>query len=73
MEATVKIEKRVPVPPTGRTTGMSQALKKMAIGDSFMLPPSITYPYSPHSYAKAAGVKVTIKKQKDGYRVWRIK
>lgn len=72
METTVKIEKRVPVPQTGRTTGMTGALKKMAIGDSFILPNGIT-PYSPHAYAKSAGVKVTVKKQKNGYRVWRIK
>lgn len=72
MEATVKIEKRVPVPPTGRTTGLTDALKKMAVGDSFILPTGIT-PYSPHAYAKSVGVKVTVKKQKRGYRVWRIK
>lgn len=73
MEATVKIEKRVPVPPTGRTTGLTDALKKMAVGDSFILPIGIA-PYSSHAYARAAGVKVTVKKQgKNSYRVWRIK
>lgn len=67
----VKIEKSIPLPTTGSTTGMMKALRRMAIGDSFKLPRGIK-PYASHAYAKAAGVHVTVKKQKDGYRVWRI-
>lgn len=72
MLPTVKIEKRVPVPATGRTTGMMDAMRSMSVGDSFVLPKGIQ-PYGTHAYAKIAGIKITVKKQKDGYRVWRIK
>jgi hypothetical protein len=71
MMPTVKIEKRVPVPPTGKTTGMMEAMRTMKVGDSFALPQGLQ-PYSTHAYAKTAGIKITVKKQKDGYRVWRI-
>jgi hypothetical protein len=66
---TVKIEKRVPIPPTGKTVGMVDAMKKMSVGDSFVLPEGI----QPYGYARNAGIKITVKKQGEVYRVWRIK
>lgn len=68
---TVKIEKRVPVPATGRITGLIDAMRTMKVGDSFVIPNG-TAPYNTHGYAKRAGIKITVKKQKDGYRAWRI-
>lgn len=64
----VRIEKRVPLPTTGRTIGIATAMRKMAVGDSFALPDGI----QPYGYARKFGIKITVKKQKDGYRVWRI-
>lgn len=64
----VKIEKRVPLPTIGKTVGIASAMRKMAVGDSFTIPGGI----QPYGYARKFNIKITVKKQKDGYRVWRI-
>lgn len=74
MEATLKIDKRVPLPAgaNAKRLGMDALLRKLSVGDSFVLPSGLP-PYSAHSLARSAEIKVTVRKQKDGYRVWRIK
>lgn len=70
--AALKLEKKIPVPRTGRTTGMTDLMQKMAVSESFRLPDGIK-PAHPHAYARKIGITVTVRREGDGYRVWRIK
>lgn len=76
-----EIEKNVPIPPEYRRTRESKyPLKKMAKGDSFLIPvpadaPKESYAraqQSVQSYASRWKIKVTTRKIDGGVRVWRI-
>lgn len=60
MNEEIKIEKNVPMPRSYKT-GLTEAMKKLKIGDSFLIK------------SQSVGIKCTTRKQPDGtYRVWRI-
>ncbi len=67
----LKLDKKIPIPRTGRTTGMTDLMRKMVVAESFRLPEGLK-PAHPHSYARKIKIKVTVKREGDGYRVWRI-
>jgi hypothetical protein len=67
----LKLEKKIPVPRTGKTTGMTDLMQKMAVSESFRLPDGLKAAH-PHAYARKLGIKVTVRREGDGYRVWRI-
>lgn len=68
--AVLKLEKKIPIPRTGKTTGMTDLMQKMGVGESFRLPAGLN-PAHPHAYARKIKIKVMVRKEGDGYRVWR--
>jgi hypothetical protein len=71
-----QIEKGIPIPKKYARVyqGLTKTLRAMEIGDSFVLPNTVTHPHrNVHSTARHAGCKVTARKQPDNsVRVWRI-
>lgn len=65
----IKIESGVPM-PSKNTGGMSQTMRQMKVGDSFVLP-SVKRP-SVHTCARNAGIKVAMRTADGITRVWRI-
>ena len=77
----VKIERNIPLPPPRlmRSSGLSALLKRMMLGDSFFLPDTRD-PYldrmrsaALYNTARYVGIRVTVRRQPNGYRVWRVK
>lgn len=67
----IVIEKGVPL-PIRSTVGLSECLKALEVGDSFVLPDPSTR-NSLSTYASRVGIKITVHKERDGsVRVWRI-
>ena len=66
-----KIEKNVPLPQGWdvRASGLSETLRALEDGDSFYFTGSKT---SPHVLARRMGIKITVHKEGDGFRVWRV-
>ncbi len=61
------IEKGVPM-PNNKTTALSQALRAMEIGDSFLI---INRNFNLAMYQRKIGIKLTQRKTDGGYRIWR--
>lgn len=69
-----KIEKGIPIPEHYYVKGTSAVLKEMQVGDSILLEDgSITVRNRWYQAALREGVRVTIRKQEGGSRLWRIK
>jgi hypothetical protein len=67
--STIIIEKGIPLPGK-RSSGLTNTLRGMSPGDSFVL--SATHRNSAFNCAKAAGVKIYTRRLEDGsMRVWR--
>ena len=63
----IEIEKNIPIPPTRRFTEIPW--NELNIGDSFQVKKHHSgYP----TMAARFGIKITIRKNKDGARIWRI-
>jgi hypothetical protein len=69
----IKIERGIPIPaPKKAKTGVTDALRTMAVGDSFVIP-MVRRENIFHAAAKV-GIKVTIRKiNLNELRVWRTK
>lgn len=70
------IEKGVKV-PTGRKYPDKRSkypLRKMEIGDSFLIPheQSAAAKVTIYSYARSSGIKVKVRTLENGFRVWRV-
>lgn len=66
------IEKNIPVPKNTRNTGITAALRKMEIGDSFVLPLEIN-PRSLYPLAKQIGIRIQCKQEKSTELVKRFR
>lgn len=66
------IEKGVPI-ATGRNrhAGLATILARMDVGDSIFVDES-KQRMAAGGYADKLGIKITSKKEGDGYRIWRI-
>lgn len=73
--STFKVEKGIPIPPPRKNPGGSKYnfITSLEVGDSFTVPLS---PATAHSviskYSKRFGVKMTVRKESSGCRVWRV-
>lgn len=70
-----KIDNGLPIPASRNTDGGKYPLRKMAIGDSFIVPlvtRDKVYPAVSYFSKRNPPYKFTIRKTDDGYRVWRI-
>lgn len=67
----IKIDKGIPIPPTGNGRGFAGMVKQLGVGDSVLLPlgmkaNNVTY------YGRMHGVKLVSRKEASGrFRVWR--
>lgn len=79
----IKIDKGVDIPrPMKEASGICAALRRMEIGDSFMLPSSLTGSDSKAlqsnisaqccQFSRGKKFKFTVRKVDGGYRVWMI-
>ena len=65
------IEKGIPIPDRRRDGGITGTLRKMSVGDSFLIPAEMNRA-SAHIAATKLGITITTRKQSDGtVRVWR--
>ncbi len=71
----VKVEKNIPMPEIGRYKGGSKfPLREMEIGDSFYMEGNAGLQRDIISFAhRVRPKKFTTRKEKNGYRCWRIK
>ena len=65
-----KIEKHVPI-PTHRGKGITDTLRKLKVGDSFIIPLEQRNSLYPPSYRLK--IKISVRTAENGFRVWRIK
>lgn len=65
-----KIDKDIPLPRGAAKTGLANALRQMNVGESILL--GQDRPVAIHGMAKQVGIKITVRKTPDGYRIWRI-
>ena len=70
---TVKIDKGIPVPPRGSNRASKYPYDKLEIGDSFFVKGKNATKFSASAYTQARklGIKLTVRNEKDGVRVWR--
>ena len=80
MEPEIKIEKNIPIPPSGRGRCRIYPYHKMEIGDSFYIPEkkrsaqqSISGSFALFIEKHKPDWKFTCRRWKDGLRVWRVK
>ena len=67
MDNEIKIEKGIPIPERGGNGGLTATLRKMEVGDSFV----VKRPCSVHFCARQIGIKVKIRSIDDHtMRVW---
>lgn len=64
---TIRIEKGISIPSRRKSI-----IDSMEVGDSFFVL-SKRNQSGYHATAKSRGVKITVRREGDGYRVWRIK
>jgi hypothetical protein len=66
----ITIESGVPLPPRfANGTGMTAAFRAMKPGDSFFHKGNRV---TPANLARQAGIKVAIRKEGDGFRIWKV-
>jgi len=63
----MKIEKNILIPSMSK-----YPINEMEIGDSFFLENRESAPIGVYNTARRSGAKVTLRKEGNGYRVWRI-
>ena len=63
----IKIQRGVPIPPGRKCTGIMVAIKAMKVGDSFIYHNA----KSARSVANFAKIKICIREEGDGFRIWR--
>lgn len=70
----MKIQKNIPIPGTSRGIELTATLKRMEIGDSAAFPIKNFRSQRTMTYhaATSLNIKVTIRKEKDSFRVWRV-
>jgi hypothetical protein len=70
---TIKVEKGIPIPARGSNRGSTYPYKQLEVGDSFYVKGKTAAKFSASAYnqARKAGIKVTVRNEKDGVRVWR--
>lgn len=69
----MQIEHNIPVPPDRNIRhGLTEALRKCKVGDSFLLPTNPGNRTGAYVCAATLNMKVTIRKTSKGHRVWRI-
>ena len=70
---TVKIDKGIPVPPRGNNRSTKYPYQQLEIGDSFYVKGKTAAKFSASAYTQARkhGIKLTVRNEKDGVRVWR--
>ncbi len=73
MNEEIKIEKNVPIPENGTPyNGVSIAMRKMNVGDSFIHQKKQKHSGNLHALARMNGIKIITRRQPDGtYRIWR--
>ncbi len=68
----LQTQNNVPQPPPKRRTGVTAALRAMAIGDS-MLVPLLTWQANSYAYRVFGKGNFRAKKEHGGTRIWRIR
>jgi hypothetical protein len=70
----IKIEKGIPIPVTALKTssGLSDALARCDVGDSFMCP-KFKSRATVYSIARYRGIRVSVRREGSKIRVWRVK
>lgn len=66
----IKIEKGVPLRPSGSGAHCKYPFREMEVGDSFLAP--LKARNNMTNLAKTKGVKVTTRREGDQIRVWRV-
>jgi len=70
MATAIKIDKNIPMPTKGGS-GVSAALRKLGIGDSFLV--GLEHRASVRPAAARLGVRITVRTlENDQIRVWRV-
>ena len=64
------IEHGIPIPPTGNRVGITDALREMLPGDSFLI--DLKQRYIVTSCAQKIGIKITCRNIEGKLRVWRL-
>lgn len=67
---TYVIENDIPIPPP-RLRGMSQTLRELEIGQSFLIEDEGEYQCAKRMATRQPPKKFSIRKQADGWRIWR--
>jgi hypothetical protein len=69
-----KIEKGIPIPVGmgGRRSGVADALRKLEVGDSVLIPGVASVAFNAIRYVGGNKTTHTARREKEGYRVWRI-
>lgn len=65
-----EITKGIPLPKRGRDGKLTEALKKLEIGDSFLISAEVRIYVG--TLSKRHNVKISTHKEGDQYRLWRI-
>jgi hypothetical protein len=67
----IKIEKNIPIPSSRGAAGVSAALRKLGIGDSFLV--GLEHRASIRPAAARLGLRITVRTLDDNkIRVWRV-
>lgn len=66
-----KIEKDIPVPNIAGRGRTKYPFHELEVGDS-LFSESISIRQAAYAFARRKGIKVTVRKTDNGYRVWRI-
>lgn len=65
----MKVDKNKPI-PAKRGSEIAATMRKLEIGDSFFIS-GFHNNGKFHSTAKRIGIKITMRSEKNGYRIWR--
>lgn len=65
-----KIDKGIPIPGSRKYSELTEAALKMEIGDSVFIENGLKQ--DGHNMGRATGFKFSVRKEGDGYRVWRV-
>lgn len=66
------IEHNIPIPTSRQhDSGLTATLRKCEVGDSFLIPLGTVERTGVYTCANNIGIKVKVRKQLDGYRIWR--
>lgn len=70
---TIKVEKGIPIPPKGNNKASKYPYALLEVGDSFFVKDKNATKFSASAYiqARKLGIKITVRNDKGGVRVWR--